>query len=141
MYSAEQIPVWKANMDLKDKALVQIAIDALRALQRGAKTKRHSDLWQLAVSRVNHTLTDIEGDEEIAAIEPAPRAKLILEVDRGHFGREGVEKLKSHLDLLAESLESISSENARYSVAAATTAALQQCGGSAMLRPGRGKRR
>lgn len=57
--------------DAKDEALCKIAVDALRAIQRGTEG-RHSDLWQLAVRRVLDTKSAIEGDEEIAAIRRPP---------------------------------------------------------------------
>lgn len=61
-------------MDIRDRALVKIAIDALRAVQRG-KPDRQIDLWQLAIGRILDTETGIEADEEIAAMRrPIPRA-------------------------------------------------------------------
>jgi len=61
-------------MDAKDKALVKIATDALRAIQRDCATdSRHYDLWYLAISRIRETQREIESDEEIASIRSAPR--------------------------------------------------------------------
>lgn len=58
-----------------DKALVDIALLALRTLRANAKSPRHGDLWQLAIRRVMDTETGIEQDEEIAALRrPIPRA-------------------------------------------------------------------
>lgn len=61
-------------MDIRDKALVKIAVDALRAIKRG-KPDRQADLWQLAIRRIMDTETDIEADEEIAEMRrPIQRA-------------------------------------------------------------------
>lgn len=62
-------------MDRRDDALIKIATDALRTVQRHAANGRHNDLWQLAISRVNQTRSDIESDEELQMIrQPPPRA-------------------------------------------------------------------
>lgn len=55
-------------MDGKDEALFEIAISALRAVQRNRDNQipRHGDLIQLAIQRVRQTLIDIKTDEEIA---------------------------------------------------------------------------
>lgn len=65
-------------MAKQDKALVDIALMALRAMRQNAKTDRHGDLWQLAIRRVMDTETSIEQDEEIAAARrPIQRAPAV----------------------------------------------------------------
>lgn len=62
-------------MDRRDDALIKIATDALRTVQRHAIGIRHNDLWQLAISRINQTKSEIEADEEIDAVRrPIQRA-------------------------------------------------------------------
>lgn len=59
----------------QNDVLCKIAIDALRAIQRDTRNVRHSDLWGLAISRINQTKRDIESDEELVATrQPPPRA-------------------------------------------------------------------
>ncbi len=60
----------------QNDALCKIATDALRAIQKDTRNVRHSDLWGLAISRINQTKHDVEADEELAAAirQPPPRA-------------------------------------------------------------------
>jgi hypothetical protein len=57
-------------MDRKDIDLCEIAVSALRAISRNVTNKRHKQLWQLAIRRIDQTRADVEADEEIERARP-----------------------------------------------------------------------